>query len=365
MVRKTTTSVLKVGGLLLVGFGAFSMGSSSAHAGLMFTNASGADFESDNGLYGKISTGIVFFEAPRRDHIGATYEECCDDDSVARNNVYKFEPDDEAPAIAFTLGRQMADYSLFGGENTRIEGTLQYFRADDSQTTTRKTDATFTDFLGIDGSGYVDDVGMDTTTGSFSADYNVIDVDVRIRSDIQNSNKKLTWTPSVGIALTRVEEDHDVSFTAYGEGSRLTINTIDESVDTVYVGPVAGIQFNYQTSPKWSFNGGVDLHMAYVDVDYKGSQLPGDPEIASMSSSDDDSDFSLNTTISLGTTYDTGGSKLSFVAGWQYWSYAPVIEHPVATIGNEYNDTTPTRPSHIGSDSMTMGFIGLSLTKNF
>ena len=168
---------------------------------------------------------------------------------MAQNNVYKFEPDDEAPAIAFTLGRQMADSSLFGGENTRIEGTLQYFRADDSQTTTRKTDAAFTDFLGIDGSGYVDDVAMDTTTGSFSVDYNVIDVDVRIRSDIQNSNKKLTWTPSVGIALTRVEEDHDVSFTVYGEMSPLTINTIDESVDTVYVGPVAGIQFNYQTSP--------------------------------------------------------------------------------------------------------------------
>ena len=332
----------------------------SAHAGLMFTNAQGADFESDNGLYGKISAGIVFFEAPRRDHIGATYEECCGDE-VGLNNVYKFEPDDEAPAIAFTLGRQMASYSLFGGANTRIEGTLQYFRADDSQTTTREPDLGFTDFLGIDGSGYVDDIEMNTTTGSFSADYNVIDFDVRIRSDIQSSNKKLTWTPSVGFALTRLEEDHDISFTT-DVGDQF--NTIDESVDTVYVGPVVGIEFNYQTSPKWSFNGGVDLHMAYVDADYKGSQSP-DADTASISAHDDDSDFSLNTTVSLGTTYDAGWSKLSFVAGWQHWSYAPVIEHPVAPIGNAYDGTTSTRPAHIGSDSMTMGFIGLSLTKNF
>ena len=67
--------------------------------------------------------------------------------------------------------------------------------------------------------------------------------------------------------------------------------------------------------------------MAYVDADYKGSQSP-DADTASISAHDDDSDFSLNTTVSLGTTYDAGWSKLSFVAGWQHWSYAPCNRAP-------------------------------------
>lgn len=346
--------------------GVLLLGGNTADADIFFESTDTGRVASEDGrFYGSVSAGAYFLNAPRRRDFGAIYEE---DDNVQLNRIHEFEPSDAAPFIGLTLGHvfRSAGDSWYG---TGLRGELSghYFTAGDDKTVIRNNSASgyYTDILALDGTGYVTDLGSgDTIQAKFDADYDYWDIGYRILSDIRLQDERFTITPSIGISYARFDEEYDIRYRNLSDN--YNFNFIDEEVNTWFIGPTLGAQLHFQATPRVSLQIGGTAWLTYADSDYSARQIyfPDDDNDGSRAS-DSRNRFAFRGTLSGSASYDSGWALLSLAGGLDYWDYAPVIQHPVAPLGESYSDVGPTAPARLASDSMLNYFIGLKLSVPF
>ncbi|MBW2315561.1 MAG: hypothetical protein JRH10_15390 [Deltaproteobacteria bacterium] len=275
------------------------------------------------------------------------------------NDVLHFQPDDVSPMYGVTLGWVATPGDAAVGQDLRVELTGHGFETSDSRTGV-VAPAVYWDYLGIDGTGYKDDVPSPGTSRSFDLEsrYRYFDVGALVRTDIPLSVLDAVLTPSVGLQIHRLREHTSMAFVS--DGSRW--NRIREDVETWYGGGTLGAQLAVPILPGLSLHAGGTAWLSYVNSDYEGRQsflsVPG-----RASEFDELQDFAFRGTGSAGVTASHGPFSLSVTGGIAFWDRAPRVRHPEANpIGAMYNSITQTDPAELTFSEMTNYFAGVTLS---
>ncbi len=353
MRKPVTQAAVLAASMLLLG---------QAFAETVTTSTTTLPADTSGRLYGSIATGVVNFKAPEREGMGLVYEE---DDNVQVNNIYDFEPEDEANSIALTLGRTISDVNWFPGMNHRIQGTITYYEAEDQQTLSRDNGITgyYTDYMAIDGRGYIEDVANgEVIRSKYEADFQYVDLNVRMIADLPLEDTSLLLSPYIGVSAVQIEEAYKTEFTA--TGSNVDFNHIDEDVTTYYIGALIGSTLTYKINPKFSVAIDGSVMLAYVSSEYDADQAFVS-QLGGASVNDSQKDFSYRSSLVLSASYDLDWSVISLEAGVDYWDYAALIEHPTAPLGESYSSVANTGAAKLDKDTMTNTFVGLRLSHSF
>lgn len=312
----------------------------------------------DGRLYFGFGASAYFFEGPRRSGLGALYED--NDPTIVTVDIDDFEPRDATGLVGLTAGYVVSP----GGDgllrNLRVELTSHYFSLHDSKNIDRMRPGVFTDFLAIDGSGFVNDpIGPgQTLNGSFDVEYDYVDLGLVARTDLQLPCDAVL-SPSFGAAVLRLEEHHSIHFTNASAGFQF--DRIREDVETYYGGFTLGAQLHVPLFWGLSFRAGATTWLAWARAEYDAQQQLFASDPAKVDADDVDGHFGSRTIGSAAMLYEYGPFVLSLSGGVDYWHYVPVIDYPAPPLGVMYNAVNRTEPAHIDADDMLNFFTGLTV----
>lgn len=313
----------------------------------------------DGRVYLGFGASAYFFEGPRRSGLGALYED--NDPTIVTTDIDDFEPRDATGLVGLTAGYVVSP----GGEgllrNLRVDLTSHYFSTSDSKNVDRVMNGVYTDFLAIDGSGFVSDpVGPgETLNGSFDVEYDYVDLGLLARSDVLLGPCDAVLSPSFGVAVARLEEHHSIFFTNVSEAFQF--DRIREDVETYYSGFTLGAQLRVPLFWGLSFRAGATTWLAWARAEYDASQQLFASDPMKVNADDVDGHFGSRTTGSAALIYERGPFVLSVSGGVDYWDYVPVIDYPAPPLGAMYNAVDRTEPAHIDADDMLNFFTGVTV----
>jgi len=310
----------------------------------------------DGRFYLGFGASAYFFHGPERENVGALYEE---NDFVQRVDIHDFSPDDDTPLYGVVAGVVLVPGPGPGGRDLRTELTAHYFDAQDARSVVRTPDM-FTDFLAIDGAGHVDDTVSpdDPVWNRFSARYRYFDVGALVRSDVVLAGD-VVLTPSLGLALARLDEHHSLEFLDIVDRQRF--NRIREDVETWYGGPTLGGRLHVPVGAGLSLQLGGTAWLSYAHSQYRGTQHflvePG-----RATENDSRNDFAFRAIASLGAAWQAGPFAVGVSGGVDYWDYVPIIRHPEAPLGAPYDQIFETEHAGLESGVMTNYFAGVTVS---